>query len=269
MAESSELDKETAEMEKFQDELDNLVVEGNDGLLEINNPDLKTDEKMLPVHFLPEGKKCYDWINEDLEKKETEKDEEKTSEKEQKTKTKMINSVTYTSTRQLGGDSPNGDAHNVLKAAEKGDLETLKAILEKNSCVNATDSDGYTALHRASYSGREEVLLYLLKHGGNVHAKTHDGWQPIHCAARWNKIDICKILLEHKADINAATNGLQTPLHFAALSSESQPLLELLLLHPDIKHNVVNAAGDTPYDLAHRSGPQVKLFELVDDGLKI
>jgi len=34
------------------------------------NKDLGKGEHLLPVHFLPEGSKCYDWINEDLKKSE-------------------------------------------------------------------------------------------------------------------------------------------------------------------------------------------------------
>lgn len=32
--------------------------------------DLDKGEHLLPVHFLPEGSKCYDWINEDLKRGE-------------------------------------------------------------------------------------------------------------------------------------------------------------------------------------------------------
>ena len=84
-----------------------------------------------------------------------------------------------------------------------------------------------------------------------------------------DNLNICKILLEHQADINASTKGLQTPLHFAALSEDSCNILEMFLLNTNININVTNAAGDTPYDLAHRNGPQVQLFDLVHEGLKI
>ena len=69
--------------------------------------------------------------------------------------------------------------------------------------------------------------------------------------------------------MNATTNGSQTPLHFAALSQDSIGILEMFLLRPEIEINIKNGAGDTPYDLAFRSGPQLMLFELVNEGLKI
>ena len=38
---------------------------GSGGVLDIEK-DLDKGEHMLPVHFLPEGRKAYDWINKDL-----------------------------------------------------------------------------------------------------------------------------------------------------------------------------------------------------------
>ena len=82
-------------------------------------------------------------------------------------------------------------------------------------------------------------------------------------------MNVCALLLEHGADVNAQTNGLQTPLHFAALSADNAQLLEMLLLRVEILPDLKNSAGDTPYDLAYRSGEHVKLFELVHEGLKV
>lgn len=43
----------------------------------------------------------------------------------------------------------------------------------------------------------------------------------------------------------------------------------MLLCQPDIRTDIINAAGDTAYDIAYRSGPQLKLFELTEDCLNI
>jgi len=247
-------------------------------IIEINKK-VSNGEHLLPVHFLPEGRQCYDWINDDLTSCKSKMAampylyQKEMNSPEHKQKTNAVDSITYSKCNMyssLGENLAKEVPCKLLKAAEEGKLEELKEILLKHpTLINSTDSDGYTALHRASYSGHEEVLLYLLDHGANVNAKTHDGWQPIHCATRWNNINICKILLEHKADINATTKGLQTPLHFASLTQDSSKILEMFLLNADIRTDITNAAGDTAYDLAHRNGPQVKLFDLVHEGLKI
>jgi len=260
-------------------EMEELNSDEKNQLVEIKNRKLSKDENLLPVHFLPEGKQCYDWIDNDMKVNKENLDEISNSyakhlqSPEHKQKTSSVNSVTYSSSHMepsIGSSSGKDVLPKLLKSAEEGSIDDMKEILSKcPTLINCTDSDGYTALHRASYSGKEEALLYLLEHGANVSAKTHDGWQPIHCATRWNNLSIVKMLLDHKADVNASTNGLQTPLHFASLSEDNVKILEMLLLNPDVNVNVTNAAGDTPYDLAKRNGPQFKLFDLSDDGLKI
>lgn len=259
--------------------MDEVSCEEHNQLLEIKNRHISKDENLLPVHFLPEGKQCYDWIEKDMKVNKENLEEISNSyaknlqSPEHKQKTNSVNSVTYSSSHMepsIGSSSGKDVLPKLLKCAEDGEISGMEEILNKcPTLINCTDGDGYTALHRASYSGEGDALIYLLKHGANVGAKTHDGWQPIHCATRWNNFEIVKMLLDHKADVNAATNGLQTPLHFAALSEDNVKILEMLLLNPAININVTNAAGDTPFDLAKRNGPQFKLFDLVDDGLKI
>ena len=75
--------------------------------------------------------------------------------------------------------------------------------------------------------------------------------------------------MSKRANVNALTNGRQTPLHLAALTIENKNILEFLLLQPEIDANIRNAAGDTACDIALRSGIQHKLFEMVDEGLRI
>ncbi|XP_066932314.1 ankyrin repeat domain-containing protein 49-like [Clytia hemisphaerica] len=254
------------------------------GILKVDK-DLDKDEHMLPVHFLPEGKKAYDWINEDLKKDETtnhslqyqilNREEDKPPDT-CKGKASTVNSVVYHQAHissDLSSSSPINErqlVHSLLSGAERGDIDTVTSILKDHPLIiNKTDSDGYTALHRACYSGHDEMVLLLIQRGGNVHSSTDDGWQPLHCAVRWNNVTICKHLISKKADINATTNGKQTPLHFAALTIDNKDILEMLLLQPEIDLNIRNAAGDTAYDIAHRSGAQFQLFELKDNGLKI
>jgi len=40
-------------------------------------------------------------------------------------------------------------------------------------------------------------------------------------------------------------------------------------LQPGVDVTIQNAAGDTPYDIARRSGLQYKLFDMVDEALNI
>ncbi len=61
-------------------------------------------------------------------------------------------------------------------AAQHGLLEELKRLYEvKKELLTYKDGDGYTALHRASYSNQPEVVLFLLKNGADIHSTTEDG----------------------------------------------------------------------------------------------
>lgn len=47
----------------------------------------------------------------------------------------------------------------ILWAAEQGDLDLVKSLVSKNSeLVHVHDKDGYTALHRASYSDHLSIV---------------------------------------------------------------------------------------------------------------
>lgn len=47
----------------------------------------------------------------------------------------------------------------ILWAAERGDLNLVKSLVSKNNeLVHAHDKDGYTALHRASYSNHLSIV---------------------------------------------------------------------------------------------------------------
>jgi ankyrin repeat protein len=48
--------------------------------------------------------------------------------------------------------------------------------------VDATDSRGDTALHRAAYFGRKDVVALLLGHGAGVNAQNKDGFTALRMA---------------------------------------------------------------------------------------
>lgn len=51
------------------------------------------------------------------------------------------------------------DAKAVLNAAEEGDLEKIKELLNKNRLLlESTDKDGYTPLHRACYGNHVKIV---------------------------------------------------------------------------------------------------------------
>ncbi len=104
-----------------------------------------------------------------------------------------------------------------IKAAKKGDLDNLKALLKTDkSLLEARDTDNSTALHCAAWKGQVEVVAFLLKSGADVrihNSNDHWGTTPLHAAAHANQTAIVQLLLDAKADINAKDMNGKTPLH--------------------------------------------------------
>jgi len=152
----------------------------------------------------------------------------------------------------------------ILLAAEKGRLvELVRMLHEDHELVNYADSDGYTPLHRACYSGHIDCVKYLCKHGADIEARTTDDWRPLHCAVRWNNVEAAQYLIEQGADINAKSVGGNTPLHIAASNgrySLTCDIIQMLLYHPDCDYLVKNQSGDSAFDLAKRGSPLYRLW---------
>lgn len=87
-------------------------------------------------------------------------------------------------------------------------MDTLKGLLTKQpGLVHARDADGYTPLHRASYSNHTTTISYLLSVGANVSTKTELGWTPLHSACNWNNYNAVARLLAAGADPNSSSDG--------------------------------------------------------------
>lgn len=57
-----------------------------------------------------------------------------------------------------------------------GSVPLVKALLEEGkSPVNATDDDGFTALHHAIAEGRGDTAILLLKSGAEPDKRDNDG----------------------------------------------------------------------------------------------
>ncbi len=162
----------------------------------------------------------------------------------------------------------------MLTHAENGDLNEIKLLLNNNQSselTNYTDNDGYTALHRASYSNHLHIVKYLIDTCHmSIEVRTKMGWTPLHSASYWNNYEIVEYLLvEKNANINAQTDGGQTPLHLAASQKHCKETIILLLTNSFINTNLINNSGETATQVATRSCEHYRLFEIADSNLNI
>ena len=146
-----------------------------------------------------------------------------------------------------GGDRPVAPDSPVADAAQRGDLDAVRRLLQGGADVNTAQGDGMTALHWAAERGDEalgEVLIYA---GARVDAGTRIGhYTPLHLAARGAHASVVTLLLEAGSDPSArTTNSGASPLHLAAASSDPRVVSELIEWGADV--NVRESAwGQTP-----------------------
>jgi uncharacterized protein len=117
----------------------------------------------------------------------------------------------------------------VADAAERGDVETVVALLQQGADVNAAQGDGMTALHWAAMNGSAEMVEVLLYAGAAAEATTRlGGYTALHLASRVGHAEAIGALVAQGADVSARTSTGAMPLHLAAGSGDVDALSVLI-----------------------------------------
>jgi ankyrin repeat protein len=152
--------------------------------------------------------------------------------------------------------APRADSleEDLVAAAEKGDLNKVRAAVKQGARVDARTEGKYyrgrTALHLACIgaivapdsTAHVSIVRYLLQNGADVNARDGEGATPLHSAVsamgdykeprRAEKMAPCKrivfLLLDEGADPTILRIGQETPLHVAAAFSDEETVRALL-----------------------------------------
>lgn len=166
----------------------------------------------------------------------------------------------------------NEDKVRFHKAAELGDLETIKRLLENKDVsldLNSKDEIGMTAFIKAARAGHCELVNYLLSQDViEPEIVTPDGFSALHLAALNGQTKMVKLLLtahtKLKVDANVKAFKLNIrPLHFAAMAG-SIPVVKLLLV-AGADGNILFNENLSALDLAVQEGHHE--LSMVLDGL--
>ena len=141
-------------------------------------------------------------------------------------------------------------AYPLLHASEHGDVAEVNRLIAADADVNATDNNGWTALHRAT--GNFEIVIEIVKlliaAGANVNAVNNNGNTALRFATWDGNAEVVKLLIAAGANVNAVNNYGVTALHLAALLEFKHAEVAKILLecgaNPDIRDNEGNNAWD-------------------------
>lgn len=145
--------------------------------------------------------------------------------------------------------------------AASGEFYLLNALLKHNVDINASDQDGFTALHKAITCKKQAITNYLLRESSNPFILDKDGATLMHYAVRTASMEAIKTLLLHNVDINRQDNDGWTPLHVAVQARRTDVVRLLLMKGAD--KTVKNQDGLSPVELCLHCGRDTKTFELI------
>ncbi|ACE05813.1 hypothetical protein Aasi_0393 [Candidatus Amoebophilus asiaticus 5a2] len=166
-------------------------------------------------------------------------------------------------------------------AASEGDLDRVKALLEKGADVNITGKYGNTPIHLATEEGHLEIVKLLLERGADINTKNRYsiGCTPLILAARGGYLEITKLLLERGADINGKNkigrlSKYGGPLHEATESGHLEVVKLLLEKGADVNArrqgvSFSKSNYDIPLHLAIGNGHLEVVKVLIGEGADV
>ena len=90
----------------------------------------------------------------------------------------------------------------IARAAQLGSLQMVKAWLEAGAQLDRKDTNGYTALHEAAYSGFAPIVEILIEGGADVDVLSRESETPLMLAARRGHTEVVELLIQARAQLN-------------------------------------------------------------------
>ena len=189
----------------------------------------------------------------------------------------------------------------LINAVKQQDAKSVRALLTQKADVNATEPDGFTALHWAAQhdnlaiadlllsagakpsiasrykitplslaatNGSAPMIERLLKAGVDPNSTSEEGQTALMTAALTGNVDAVKALLAHGANVNTAEPlQNQTALMWAASEGRTGAAAMLVEFGADVKAK--SKGGFTPFLFAVRNGHIDDATLLLDHGANI
>jgi ankyrin repeat protein len=167
----------------------------------------------------------------------------------------------------------NHDGSTPLMVASEGtaylpnNLPLVEALLAANPNLEAQDSRGRTALHRATAEGKLDVVRVLLDHSASIDRRTFDGATPLYYSVEFGKLPVLQFLIGRHAQVDLSDSSGNTPLMVAAEGNaylpNNAPMVEALLAAGS-RIDSVDARGRSALYRASAEGKEEAMRLLLD-----
>jgi ankyrin repeat protein len=101
---------------------------------------------------------------------------------------------------------------SLLKAAEQGNMHSVKLLLDDGADIHARTYHKETPLWLAARNGHAALVEFLHERGGNIESKDKFGLTPLAWAVENRHEPVVKLLVSWGANIQAGDKSGQTPL---------------------------------------------------------
>jgi ankyrin repeat protein len=132
------------------------------------------------------------------------------------------------------GMAAGGGGVPLIDAVKSADGSAVGQLLAKHADVNATDSEGATALHWAVYRNDLKTVDQLMQAGANPSTRNKFGMFPLSMAAESGNAAIVQRLIKGGADPNTMLRGGETPLMTAARTGNLEAVKALVRHGADV-----------------------------------
>jgi len=137
-----------------------------------------------------------------------------------------------------------GKTGSIYSAAQVGDIDSIKGLLDAGADVNKKSSNGEFILHIAVDEGHEEIVRLIIANGGDVNAQGMSKMTPLLIAVGRGRVEILRLLIENGADVNVKSAEGMAPLSSASNRGHREIVEHLIANGADVNAN--DGMGRTP-----------------------
>ncbi|EFI51329.1 ankyrin repeat domain-containing protein [Afipia felis] len=123
--------------------------------------------------------------------------------------------------------------------------DQISAVLGGGADVNATDTQGRTAILIAAKAGRLDIVRQLIAAGADINKQDQIRLNPLLWGCIVGDFDLVKLMVEAGADLERRTRFDGAPIHPAAEKGHVE-IVRLLAEETDVNVNHTNLCGWTP-----------------------